>query len=64
MSFLLGLFLENPWVFLPYHAFPTRLGLLIVEMPEGMTLSIIFASISYPFRLFISPHSPSEEGKT
>ncbi len=39
VAVLLGVYLNNPWVLVPYYAFATWVGLLITGMPAGVELS-------------------------
>lgn len=39
VAVLLGVFLNNPWILVPYYAFATWVGLLITGMPGGVELS-------------------------
>ena len=39
IAVLLGVYLNNPWVFVPYYAFATWVGLRITGMPEEVGLS-------------------------
>lgn len=39
VAVLLGVYLNNPWVLVPYYAFATWVGLLITGMPAGVDLS-------------------------
>ncbi len=39
VAVLVGVYLNNPWVLVPYYAFATWVGLLITGMPEGVELS-------------------------
>ncbi len=39
VAVLLGVYLNNPWVLVPYYAFATWVGLLLTGMPAGVDLS-------------------------